>query len=240
MTTITLDIETIGTSDPAVISEIAAGITPPGNISKAETIAVWEKEKKPALIEEAVRKTSFDGSTGRIICIGIAVNDDDPAAECGPTEGGILQIAFKAIQHAATTHFKFAGDKRDDKGITFVGHNISGFDLRFLWQRAVINGIKPPACLLNAMQAKPWDKCIADTMLMWNPEREKRISLDKLCRALGVPTSKGDMDGSKVWQAFKDGRLNDIADYCKMDVDATRTCYRKLIFAEPDLLASVA
>lgn len=236
MTTIVLDIETIGTEDPAVIADIAAGILPPGNISKAETIAAWESEKKPALVTEAVLKTSFDASMGRIVCIGMALNDQKAFADCSPHEADVLNNAFHFIQLAATNHYK-SGTSRDTQ-IVFVGHNISGFDLRFLWQRAVINGIQPPACLLKAMKAKPWDSMIADTMLMWSPERERRISLDMLCKALGVPTSKGDMDGSKVWAAFKAGELDKIAAYCAADVEATRQCYRRMTFAEPDLLSA--
>lgn len=234
MTTITLDCETIGTDDPAVIAEIAKTITPPGNISKAETIAAWTAEKKPALIEEAVKRTSFDGTYGRIICIGMAIDDAPATAKvimhpfAPADEAALLADAFNDIQSAAKHNIK-SGTM--ENAVTFIGHNLASFDLRFLWQRAVINGIKPPACLLKAMQAKPWDAVIQDTMLMWSPERERRISLDRLCKALGVPTSKDGMTGADVWQAFKEGRLDDIAIYCKADVEATRACWKRLVFA---------
>jgi len=238
MTTITLDIETIGTSDESVIADIAAGITPPGNITKAETIAAWNLDKKPAAVEEAVAKTSFDGAVGQIVCVGMAINDEPAIANCLTDERVLLAGVFMAIQTAATLHYKSGTAK--DTPIVFVGHNVSGFDLRFLWQRAVVLGLKPPACLLKAMKAKPWDGVIADTMIMWSPERERRISLDRLCKALGVPTSKGDMDGSKVWAAFKAGELDKIATYCAADVEATRACYRRMTFSEPDLLSVAA
>ena len=242
MTIIVIDIETIGCEDPAVIAEITAHISPPRNISRAESFAKWRAEQLPCLIDDAVKKTSFYGALGRIICVGLAV-DNEPA-ECFDAfeEKTLLAQAFARIKDASTTHafarlktastanFKLAGD-HDVDNVVFVGHNLVGFDLRFLWQRAVIHGLKPPLSLLRAMQAKPWDKCIADTMLMWSPERELRISLDKLCKALGVPTSKGDIDGPKVWQAFKDGRLREIAAYCKADVEATRECYKRMIFS---------
>ena len=106
-----------------------------------------------------------------------------------------------------------------------VGHNVA-WDLRFLWQRFVVNGIAPPNWLRVAVKAKPWD--ISDTMTMWNPDRDKRISLDRLCRILGVPTSKGDMDGSKVWDAYRAGEIDRIAAYCRADVEAVRECYRRM------------
>lgn len=238
MTILTIDVETIGTSDPAVIAEITAGIKHPGNMSKPETIAKWEEQEKPALVEEAIAKTSFDASVGRIVCIGMALNEQPAFADCSPHEDDVLNIAFHFINLAATNHYK-SGTSRDS-AIVFVGHNLSGFDLRYLWQRSVINGIQPPACLLRAMKAKPWDSVIADTMIMWSPERERRISLDRLCKALGVPTPKGDMNGSKVWAAFKAGELSKIAEYCAADVEATRNCYRRMTFAEPDMLSVAA
>ena len=107
---------------------------------------------------------------------------------------------------------------------TIVGHNVSAFDLRFLWQRAVILGIPRPQSI--PWQAKPWE--LQDAMVMWNPDREKRISLDRLCKVLGIKSPKGDLDGSKIAQAWADGRHDDIAHYCKADVDATRACWQKL------------
>lgn len=215
MPTITLDIETVGTEDPAVVSEIAAGILPPGNYSKPETISKWEAESKPALVEDALKKTSFDGGLGRIVCIGWAVDDNDPYCLTGEhSEADMLEGFFSSV-----------GGYRMP---ILVGHNISGFDLRFLWQRAVVHGIQPPSQL--PFNKKPWDSAIADTMLMWNPDREKRTSLDKLCRILGVANPKTDLDGSKVWEYFKAGRMVEIAAYCKGDVIATRECYRRMTF----------
>ena len=80
------------------------------------------------------------------------------------------------------------------------------------------------------MTAKPWSDSINDTMLMWNPERERRISLDRLCKVLGVPTSKGEMDGSKVWDAYQAGEYEKIATYCATDVEATRKVFHRLSF----------
>lgn len=213
---IAFDIETIQTDDPVIIAEIAATITHPKTMSKAETIAKWAEEEKPKAVEEAVSKTSFDGTYGRICCIGWAVDRDEPMAICSANEREVIETFLAAVREA-----------HNMAGHTFVGHNITSFDLRFLWQRCIINRIKPSTSIPFA--AKPWDKAIGDTMTMWNPERERRIGLDRLCKALGVPTSKGDMDGSKVHKTFLAGELDKIARYCKDDVAATRECYLRMI-----------
>lgn len=226
MSIVYLDIETIGCDDPTVIEDIAAGITPPKNYSKPETIAKWEAEEKPALVNEAVLKTAFDGGCGRVVCIGWAVDDKPAQAVCGALETDILLPFFGAIKEAASFHYRTGSTKQP---LIFAGHNIGGFDLRFLWQRAVVNGIKPPSAI--PFNVKPWDTSIADTMLMWNPSPGQKTSLDRLCKALGVPTPKGELDGSKVWEYVKAGRIAEIAEYCKRDVEAVRQCHRRMVFA---------
>lgn len=210
------DLETIGSDDPEVIAEIAAGITAPGNYKKPESIAEWEAQNKPALVQEALKRTSFDGGLGRIICIGFAVNDAVPLTFVGE-EKDILVSFYSAL-----------GQIEENSPKVLVGHNLIGFDLRFLYQRSVVNGIRPPAYI--NFNARSWDKTVNDTMLMWNPDRDKRISLDKLCRILGVPSPKTEMDGSKVWEYYKEGRIEEIRSYCAGDIVSTRMCHRKMMF----------
>lgn len=227
MTTIYMDLETVGCDDPAVVADITAGIAPPKNMSKPETIAKWESEEKPALVDEAVKKTSFDGGLGRIVCIGYAMDDAQPVVYANDTnEPALLTPFFNDIKRAAELHYR--GGKTE-RHIVFCGHNISGFDLRFLWQRSVCNAIRPPSAI--PFKAKPWDATIADTMLMWHPDRDRRISLDRLCRTLQVASPKSAMDGSMVWPYVKAGRIKEVADYCKNDVIAVRACYKRMVFS---------
>lgn len=227
---ITLDIETIPAEDPAVIADITASIKPPGNLKKAETIAAWEANEKQAAIDEAVLKTAFDGAYGRIIVIGYAAEDGDPVALHG-SEADILTAFFGAISDASRMSYQgTTGRAETERSVIFIGHNVVGFDLRFLWQRAVINRVKMPTVLLKACKAKPWDGIVADTMQMWHPDRDRKISLDKLCKVLGIPTPKTDLDGSKVYEAYKAGQIERIAEYCKGDITAVRECYRRLCF----------
>ena len=222
-----LDLESIPCEDPATIAEIASGIKQPANYKKTETIAAWEANEKPAAVAEAVLKTAFDGTYGRVIVIGYAVDDGNPIALRGP-EKEILAQFFADISAAARYVYQSGEGERL---LVFIGHNLVGFDLRFLWQRAVINRVKMPSSLLKACKARPWDAVVADTMQMWHPDRDRRISLEKLCKALGVATPKTDLDGSKVYEAYKAGELDRIAEYCGGDVVAMRECYKRLTFA---------
>lgn len=223
MANIFFDLETIPTDDPAIIADIAAGIKPPGNLKKAETIEAWERDEKPGAVLEAIKKTGLDGTFGRICCIGFAV-DDEPVDCAFGHEADCIENFFRWLQNAARI-----SSYSESRQAIFVGHNILSFDLRFLWQRCVVNGIRPPAFI--PFNAKPWDGKVFDTMTAWNPAREKSISLDKLCRALGVPSSKGDLDGSKVAEYWHAGRHQEVADYCMADVEAVRQCHKRMVFA---------
>ncbi len=217
-----LDIETLPTELPEIVAELSAAVRPPGNMSTPATIAKWEAEKKPALVEEAIRKTSFDATYGRVCCIGWAFEDAQPDTLMTPahTEGDILLAFCQSVQaHAG----------KIESRLEIVGHNVS-WDLRFLLQRCIVTRVKPPHILMAAMLSKPWGDAIRDTMLMWHPERERRISLDGLCKVLGVPSSKGDMDGSKVYDAYRNGEFEKIAAYCRADVETTRNIFKRLTF----------
>lgn len=211
-----LDIETIPCEDEELRKEIASGITPPGNYKKPETIAEWEKSEKPKLVEEALQRSGLDGGFGRVLCIGWAIDD------------GEVQIGHEDEEWLLLKFFLDELEETANRSPTIVGHNISGFDLRFLWQRCVVNGLFPKV-LLQAMQAKPWDKCIQDTMLMWHPQN--KVALTKLCKILGVPKNDP-VDGSQVYSLLKAGELDKILAHCKSDVEAVRACHRKLTFSK--------
>lgn len=211
---LTLDIECIPNLDAAAIEEITAAVKAPGNYKKPESIAEWMAENREGIVNEQIHKACFAGETGQIICIGWAFDEQEPEALTGPEPEILSGFFAKVKQHV------------QQEALNVIGHNVS-FDIRYIWQRAVINGIRPPWQI--KWHAKPWDH--HDTMAMWHPDRDKKISLGKLCKALGIQTSKSDLDGSKVWDYYKAGKIQEIAAYCKADVAATRQCYRRMVFA---------
>jgi|SRR5262245_11368989 len=226
-----IDIETLPTDDELLIAEIDAEIAPPKTHKRAETIAAWMKEEKPALLTELVARTALDGTYGRILGIGCALDAGPVTIWMGDDEAKVLREAFARIADIEKVQYPGAGDYTAE--ITWVGHNVRGFDLRFLYQRACVHGIRMPRTLREAASARPWEsRLVADTMTMWHPDRDRRISLAKLCRALKVASPKHDMDGSKVAAAWKAGEFDRIEAYIRDDVEAVRRCYRRMTFAE--------
>lgn len=217
------DIETCPSQNASVRADIAASIEPPGNISKAETIAAWHAEKKPAAVEEAWRKTSFDGALGHICVIGVAF-DDEPSRS-------IYSSAWHKDEAVILAEFFTMLDERlaeqPNMRPIFIGHNVIEFDLKFLYQRSVVLNMKPSRHI--PFSARPWDDGVYDTMLRWGAIRGG--SLDKITKAIGLD-GKGDLDGSMVWDYVKAGRIDEVAEYCKHDVDLTRSLYRRMTFAD--------
>lgn len=214
---LSLDLETCPLESDEVRAEIADSIKPSAAMSKPETIAAWERDRKPALVEEAFARGGLSATTGRIACIGI-VHGTSEKTWCGDDEAELLHLCYE--------YLGMLGEP-----VTYVGQNLVGFDLPFLRQRSIIHRRKPPLSLRKAMAAKPWEEqVVADTMLLWSHDRDKRISLDKLCRLLGIPSPKADgMDGSQVWPLWQAGERQRIADYCLADCRAALACYQRIM-----------
>ena len=218
-----LDIETIASAKPEVREYIAANIKPPKTMSVAATIEKWHKESKAGAVDEERAKTSFDGTFGSVVCIGYALNDSGEPRSCHGLDEGILLCEFNDTLNALIPPSMFSA-------YTVVGHSVANFDLRFLLQRYIVNQVQPHPIINMAAQAKPWDSSrVYDTMTQF-AGIGKTISLDRLCFALGIPSSKDEMDGSMVGQAVLDGRLDDVVRYCCKDVAATRAIYQRMTF----------
>ncbi|OIN90286.1 hypothetical protein CO019_00775 [Candidatus Berkelbacteria bacterium CG_4_9_14_0_2_um_filter_42_30] len=169
------------------------------------------KKSKDMDFDQFFRSTSFSGEFGRIFCVGYAV--DDAAAEC--LRGGEKEILEKFWQLAKDANL-------------FIGHNILEFDLRFIYKRSVINRVKPTQELSFARYR---NSPIFDTMKEWEKWGSIGIALHKLAIALSLesPKSSG-VDGSMVYDLFLAGKTDEIIEYCKRDVEATRKIYKRINF----------
>lgn len=220
MTYVYLDIETIPAQTEEAKARIAACVKCPGNIKKPESIAAWEKEQKPAAVEEAIAKSGLNAAFGEICCIGWGKDNGDIITRYVvpgyADERDLLELFFHEATQAIGNGFP-----------VIVGHNVVGFDIRFIWQRAMVLGVRVPNWFPR--DPKPWGNDCFDTMTAWAGARDT-ISMDNLALALGLP-GKGDIDGSMVGQMFADGKHEEIADYCRQDVERTRAIHQRMMVA---------
>lgn len=197
-------------------------------ITAGDALIKWAEkfgaEKAPALAEDKWRKTSFDAAKGEIISLAWAVEDGEiESAARGLTEsvseGDIIQNFYDAIA---------AQERKDGESRKpfLIGHYISGFDLRFIFQRSIILGVKP------SFNIKPNGRHgvdYFDTMIEWAGYKGS-ISQDNLCKALDIEGKPGDINGALVWDFVRDGNHKAVEDYNRDDVNKVRQIYNRLTF----------
>jgi len=221
-----IDIETIPEQpEEAAKALIAETIQAPGQMSKQETIDEWHAGAgkyagvKDALIEETYRKGSFDGAKGEIISIAFANDECDPIVT-SRADGGeweMLTLAFARLEAIL-----------NGKSPWFIGHNIGGFDLKFLFQRCVINRVNPN---VDLKQYGRHGSQFYDTMQAW-AGYGNRISQDNLCLALGLPQKPADITGANVWDHYKAGNIQRIAEYNASDIETVRSIHKRMHFID--------
>ena len=162
--------------------------------------------------EKYLAQTSFDGGFGRIACLSYAINDG-PIKTLSGDEQKILEDFWSVAKNINL----------------FVGFNIMEFDLRFIYQRCIVLGVKPSVELNFARHR---NNPIYDIMHEWKKwNMNASISLDTLAKILSLPSSKGgEIEGKDVAKAYADGRIEEICKYCEKDVELTRKVYKKMIF----------
>ncbi|MEQ1581819.1 MAG: 3'-5' exonuclease [Steroidobacteraceae bacterium] len=153
----------------------------------------------------------------RVVAISIAWRHKDSfkvwsLGEPNAPEAEIIQRFFDGID-------KYSPD--------LVSWNGSGFDLPVLHYRALKHGIQAP---------RYWEMGEEDSSFRWNNylsryhwrhidvmdvlsgfQGRARASLEDVAMLLGLPGKLG-MSGDKVWDAYLDGQIEGIRNYCETDV----------------------
>ena len=184
-----------------------------------------EESDDVADFEQYLLGTSFDGSFGRILCIAYAI--DDGEIECLNGDGDearMLEDFWKIVDSISEPS---GSGQWKDYGVQFIGHNVMDFDLRFIYQRSIINKIKP-AYELPFVRYRNYP--IYDTMREWSKWSMSSIGLEHIALALGIPTPKDGIDGSQVFDFYKAGKIEEICKYCQRDVECTREVYKRMTF----------
>ncbi len=246
---VTIDIETIPGQKPGEFQRILEALPPvkaPSGATKAEmareaglfgeeleamtkedVVAFYEKFKSSDRTEEAMqvwKKQALDGAKGEIFCIGIKIDDDETV--CLNRKSPDVEDERRLIETFNVFLQKIKLPKAATAG--FVGHNIYGFDLPFLFKRHVLHGVAP----YFDLQPAKYSGVFYDTMLKWCEGGNSRIGLSSLCEILGIESSKNGIDGSQVFDMVCQGRHAEIFEYCKGDVEDVCKVFQKMTFGK--------
>jgi len=114
-----------------------------------------------------------------------------------------------------------------DRFVTFNGRT---FDGPFLSVRSAIHGLLPSKNLLGYRYSMETHVDLLEVLTFQGAvSRDQTPTLHSACVAFGIPSPKSaEMHGYAVGDAYREGRLGEIADYCRRDVEATAALYRRL------------
>ena len=121
-------------------------------------------------------------------------------------------------------------DKVNQSGYILCGAAIQRYDMPWLSKRLMANGLIPPKNL-NVYGKKPWEVEIFDIMQVWGQgnSQESYTPMELIAASLNIESSKNDLSGSKVAEAYFNGELERIKKYCEEDVSCTMKIAEKII-----------
>jgi hypothetical protein len=181
------------------------------------------------LIDERFRGLALQGEYGRLLAIGIILEDDSTVMYRGLLGRDRETGSFHLDEARTLKAFWRLLRDFDDRHDMLIGHNLLDFDLQFLCKRSVIHSIRPS---FDVCFARFKRRPVFDTMWEWTHWR-KCIGLSELANILGLsdPKSQG-VDGGKVYDLYQAGNHGDIALYCMRDVECVREIYYRLNYTQ--------
>ena len=171
----------------------------------------YEKQEKEKADFESGDGAALNAMSGRPLLAGMLIRgevvqiyDDD--------ESRLLRRTWDMLQSNAVDRI--------------VGHNVIGFDARFLVRRSFVLGVGVPGNMLDDLhryQPDIW----TDTMHIWGAgDRKAMISLSNLCGAMGIPSPKGGTITGATFAANWDaGNRDACLDYNRADLESVSAIY---------------
>ena len=234
-----LDIETLpegapdysGLPDPSsiVVLHDDPDIVPDKRLKDPEKVAADIERKRAALQarrraeavkarakrEDDWRKGALDCLDGRVLCVGVAVEDGGPKVLMEDTEEATLARLQAGLERCA-------GKARGRLRIwTWNGF---GFDRGWLARRA--SRLKLYELSSRTAVGKPWEA--DDLMLAWQMgNRRQRSKLDDVCAFYGIERTANPIKGSEVLDRYMAGDLDAIRDHCIDDVRVLQLLHRE-------------
>jgi DNA polymerase elongation subunit (family B) len=220
MNTVVFDIETVGTGWEALDEAQRAYLlknckTEEERRLVPEWLSLWPMTGKIVVlamqnVETGNGRVWFEKNDGR----SEEKSDDGAFDFVGDTEATFLDEFWKTVA-------KF------DRFVTFNGR---GFDCPWMMLRSTVLGIRPSRNLMGYRYSlRPHVDLLEVLTLFGGASSARKFNLDFFCKTFGIASPKEEgMDGYSVAPYYREGRINEIARYCRRDVEATTALFKKL------------
>ena len=196
-----------------------------------------EREKDPARRDAVPERLALYPGLGKVIAIGLWLVEADrglillegPEAEEQPWEKVPHSKIYRGSEAQILQRFwEIVGPQEGGGPLSrLVTFNGRGYDGPVLMVRSAQLEVAPSRQLVPYRYDLS-DHCDLFDVLTFQGATRDRYSLDYWCRRFDVESPKGSIDGSQVGRAYRDGRIEDIGEYCLRDVRATGELYRRL------------
>jgi predicted PolB exonuclease-like 3'-5' exonuclease len=167
--------------------------------------------------DEEIREAMGDGFPKHIyhsiVCIGALV------ARC---EDGAWSVSALGAPHVGERPEKALiasfVDRIAELNPRLVTFNGQSFDLPVLRYRAMIHRVAAPGLLARPYFHRYTDDAVDLCDALSSFSSQGKVKLDELARVLGLQGKPEGMTGAEVERYYREGRLAEIAEYCKEDV----------------------
>jgi len=214
-----IDIETIPdeSAEPPVMDERTIKF---GNTKDPVKKQVIINQAKEDFKKGLTKKMSIDNNYARMLSIGgmlVDNNGDEIERFCYYGKDSDKEILIKFKTFILVNY---------SNSFSFVGWNSKGFDLPMIQKRSILNGNRMwDQQTFKKLVAKYQDNSI-DLMPEWNfPNQYGNLS--NACKALGIECKTG-LDGSKIYEAWKNGEEEKIKEYNFSDCEATLEIFKRM------------
>ena len=206
---IVFDIETVP-QDEAKLLALAPEFTAAANLKDPEKIAASIAKKRADYLADA----ALNWKTAEVVLIG--AGDDAEIQSLTANSEKELIGNFLGMLAAAL------GD-----GVAAGGHNVKGFDLPMLVNRARVHGLKVPANVLTFWKGRPqWADNIFDTLEILSFGKSfDGNGVDDVARVFGLPPKLGHGgDFPMLWRADRHGAIAYNRRDVEIEIEIARIC----------------
>ena len=175
----------------------------------------WKRmgwDQKFTVEESYLDQSGIMSTYGRICCISFGYLDNNGNKQ--------IRSFFGEDEPSIVASFNDLLKKIAQKSFNLSGYRINYFDTPWILHKLHKYGIEP-ADIIKPYEKKPWEMRIVDMADDWKQKFAYSYSFDEMLYELGIPSPKAKMDGSMVHECYHAGRLEEIRDYCEMDVSAS-------------------
>lgn len=182
-------------------------------------------------VEAIQHRLALVRGLGRVVAIGMWNLDKDSGAVLVHGSGNKWED-FDVVPGTKV----FRGNEREILGEFWkmasrwgavVTYNGRAYDGPVLMTRSAMLDVVPSRQLCGYRYSVA-EHCDLLEVLNFQGAARESYSLDYWCRRFGVESPKGKMDGSMVARKARDGRYDEIAEYCLRDTRATADLFRRL------------